>query len=329
MDQLRIVLAFLLIIIPVFGIAQIAEEEVPLDTIKTFRKYDILPAISFSPETQLTLGVIGYRYLDLTKKDTSTIRSFVNFLAIYTTANQTIIETNYDIFTDGNKWRFRGGILYNRFPDRNYGLGNDAGVLVKEFELDENGIQDSTLVNYERYSINRITFQPAVLREIRDHLYGGLIAEFEYQYRFRILADSFEILNQGNEILLLRDNITGFRAGLGYNLIWDSRDMILNPRTGSFIDFSNAFYGGYLGSDYNYITVTLDVRKFFNPIKNQTLALRGVANFRYTDGDVLPIRGLSKIGGSTFVRGYFAGTYQDNHLIGFETEYRIPFPSSP
>jgi hypothetical protein len=46
------------------------QENPPADTVKKdFRRFDFFPAISYAPETKLTLGVIGYYYLDLTKDD--------------------------------------------------------------------------------------------------------------------------------------------------------------------------------------------------------------------------------------------------------------------
>ena len=90
-----------------------AQEE---DTVKKFRKYDLLPAISFSPETGLTLGVIGYRYLRLGKTDPDTKTSTIDFVAVYTTKNQVIVESRYDIITDGSKFRFRGFVGYNLYP---------------------------------------------------------------------------------------------------------------------------------------------------------------------------------------------------------------------
>jgi outer membrane protein assembly factor BamA len=112
---------------------------------------------------------------------------------------------------------------------------------------------------------------------------------------------------------------------MGLNLVWDSRDNILNSLTGSYVYYSALFFGGYLGSDYNYITTMLDARKYFNPALNHTIALRGVLNFRYTDDISLPLRGLSRVGGGKFIRGYFGGTDQDNNMVAFETEYRLPF----
>ncbi|MEQ8424207.1 MAG: BamA/TamA family outer membrane protein, partial [Cyclobacteriaceae bacterium] len=112
---------------------------------------------------------------------------------------------------------------------------------------------------------------------------------------------------------------------LGLNLIWDTRDYILSSSSGSFINLNAIYYGNYLGSKYDYYTVSMDARTYLNPVGRQTLALRGLLNFRGTREESLPLRGLSKVGGSNLVRGYFSGTYQYNNLIALETEYRIPF----
>lgn len=49
-----------------------------------------------------------------------------------------------------------------------------------------------------------------------------------------------------------------------------------------------------------------------------------MGSFEFTEGQI-PIRALSRVGGHKFIRGYFRGTYQDNHMAAFETEYRLPF----
>jgi len=290
-----------------------------------FRRYDIFPAISYSPETKLTLGVIGYRYLDLSKSDPETIRSFINFLAIYTTANQTLVESVWDLFTDGNKKRIRGDLSFARFPNRNYGLGNDADVLLTEYTLNDQGIEDSVVRNYKRYSFMRVRFRPAFLWELKDNFYAGVLGGFEYVWNFEELADSLNIYNGEEEIQILEDRFLGLRSGLGLSLVWDTRDYLLNSTSGSYVIFNSLFFGPYVGSKYTYSSFSLDSRKYLNPISNHSIALRGVLNYRFTSDLSLPLRGLSQVGGSKFVRGYFEGTYQNNHMAAFETEYRIPF----
>ncbi|MEM6261615.1 MAG: BamA/TamA family outer membrane protein [Bacteroidota bacterium] len=283
--------------------------------------FDLLPAISYSPETQLTLGIIGYYYPTWGMDKPGTTQSNLNFLAVYTTARQLIFETNWEIFSAGNTWRYRGGAFYNRFPDRNYGLGNDAGLRVQEIEEG-----DTTTVNYLRFSVQRVTVRPVVVRRLAPNFYGGLQAEFETQYDYQEVPDQLGYPEGSDSVELASIPVMGTRMGIGINLLYDSRDNILNPLNGSYLEFSNHFFTDLLGSDFTYSSYRIDIRKFFNPIKNHTLALRAVGNWRFSpDDEQIPLRGLSRVGGRDFVRGYFFGTYQDNHVLAAEAEYRLPF----
>jgi outer membrane protein assembly factor BamA len=286
---------------------------------------DVFPAVSYTPETKLTLGVLGYLYPDLKTEDPETVQSYINFLALYTFANQLLLETNWEVFTDGNKMRYLGGMEFARYPNRNYGLGNDADARVVEYELFEGQAIDSTFNNYKRYSIMWFNFKLGALRELTNHLYGGGIVDVEHVWNFEELADRVSISQGKDEIDVLENNILGFRAGLGFNLIWDSRDYILSSTSGSFVDLSAIYYGSYLGSKYDYYTISMDARTYLNTVGRQTLALRGVVDLRGTDEESLPLRGLAKVGGSNLARGYFNGTFQYNNLIALEAEYRIPF----
>ncbi len=43
------------------------------------RRIDIFPAISYSPETKLTLGALGYWYPNFANNETGNVQSFINF----------------------------------------------------------------------------------------------------------------------------------------------------------------------------------------------------------------------------------------------------------
>ncbi len=289
-----------------------------------FRQFDIFPAISYSPETKLTIGVLGFRYLDLSTTEKTT-RSYINFLALYTTANQAIVESGWDLFTNGNRNRIRGSITFSRFPNRNYGLGNEADAIVTEYSIGSQGVEDSVLYNYKRYSLMRVRFEPALLWEIKENFYGGFLSDVEFVWNYEQLADSVHIRSGEEDITLLEQNTLGLRSGLGVNLVWDSRDYLLNCGKGSYLYLHAILYGPYLWSDYTYSSILLDTRKYLRGFSNHTLAVRGLLNFRFTNDETLPLRGLSRVGGSSFVRGYFQGTFQNNHVVGFQAEYRIPF----
>ena len=111
-----------------------------------------------------------------------------------------------------------------------------------------------------------------------------------------------------------------------FRSLYDSRDNILNPRRGAYLEFGNQFFGKYLGSDYTFNNYRFDLRKYFNPCKESYLSRSGgYGNLRYTKNEHgIPLRALSRVGGFDFIRGYFRGTFQDRHMLAFETEYRLP-----
>jgi len=308
-----------LIVLPAFSQSQGADSLPKSASPRDFKRLDIFPAISYSPETKLTLGAIGIFYLDFRKGDKTTPLSNVDFLAIYTLSKQVLVESRWEVFTHKRKWRTRGELLLQRYPDRNYGIGNDASVLL--VEVDKEGARDT--LNYLNFNSNRIKFSPAVLRKVRHNLYVGVQGDLEYLFKYKELPDQFYFLNADSA--RIRDvPVSGLRSGIGFQILYDNRDNLINPLKGTFIEFNDRHYAKWMGSDYTFSYYSLELRQYINPWRNHTLALRGLASMEFTD-DAVPLRALSRVGGHKFIRGYFRGTYQDHHLLSFETEYRLPF----
>ena len=283
-----------------------------------FNKLDIFPAISYSPETNLTLGAIGIKYFDFSKGTSLTPLSNLEFLAVYTLNKQIVVESRWELFMPENTWRIRGELFYNRYPDRNYGWGNHAGAQVVEVNRD--GIPDT--LNYLNFTSDRIKFSPVVLRKINPNLFFGIQYDMETLFNLNIIPEEYYLLNEDAQ-KITEMPVSGLRSGLGFQLLYDSRDYIMNPLKGSLFEVNWINYGAYFGSDYAFSSFYADVRKYINTFRNQTLALRGYGSFRWTNNEV-PMRALSRVGGHKFIRGYFKGTYQDYHMAAFETEYRMP-----
>lgn len=305
------------IILPVVGQNN---KPAQLDTFqkKEFKRLDIFPAISYSPETQLTLGVIGITYFDLSKGDLTTPISNLEFLGVYTLNKQIVFKSTWEMFSYKSKWRSRGEAILSHYPDRNYGMGNDANALV--VEVDQEGVKDT--VNYLSFSSNRIKFSPAVLRKIRPNLYFGLQYDMEYLFKMETIPDQYFFLNADSSHIQDMP-VDGLYSGIGFQLLFDTRDRVLNPLKGTMIEMNNLNYGKFVGSDYRFTRFSLDARQYLNTLKNQTLALRLVGSVALTE-DEIPMRALSRVGGNKFIRGYFKGTYQDYNMMAFEAEYRLP-----
>ncbi len=286
---------------------------------REFKRLDIFPAISYSPETKLTLGAIGIKYFDLSKDDLSTPISNLEFLGVYTLNKQIVVETRWEVFTRQRQWRTRGEAFFNRYPDRNYGIGNDAAVLVAK----QNDSGGADTVNYMFYTSDRIKVSPVVLRKIRPSLYAGVQYDMEYLFNMTIHTDQYVYL-QSDSVNIQRLPVAGVRSGIGFQVLYDNRERVITPLKGTVIELNNLNYGRFVGSDYQFTLLSVDARHYINTFKNQTLALRAVGAMEFTD-DQIPMRALPRVGGHKFIRGYFKGTYQDYNMLAFETEYRLPF----
>lgn len=194
---------------------------------REFQRLDVFPAIAYAPETRLTLGVIGTYNMDFYRDDPNTRLSNLTFLAAYTLNKQIVVEGYWDISTNGNKYRFSGETFFNRYPDRNYGLGNDASALVAAWNDDE----PTDTVNYLFFNSDRIKFAANALRLVGPNLYVGLNSDLEYLYRLRPIPDHYQYLNADSSSIINLP-VDGLRSGLGLQVLYDSRDFVLNPHAG-------------------------------------------------------------------------------------------------
>ncbi|NNC95360.1 MAG: BamA/TamA family outer membrane protein [Chitinophagales bacterium] len=317
---------FILLILPVIVgkslILNAQEDSIDLkhSTTRDFQRISVFPAISYTPETKITLGAIGYYFMDLSKGGKKSDLSNINFLIIYTTAKQVAIESKFELYFDSNNWRSRGEIFYNHYPDRNYGVGNDASVSIAEYRSGPENPPDT--INYLSVNTDRIKFSPTLLRLIKPNLYLGLQTDIEYIYNYRPLYKHKYL--DGDSTLISEFSANGLRSGIGLQMLFDSRDNILNPLKGYLVEFGSMHYGSVTLSDFSFNSYRIDARAYYNPVLNHTIALQTVFDFREGEGPYA-LRTLGRIGGRDFLRGYFQGTYQDLTLLGFQIEYRLPF----
>ncbi len=316
MKALRAIGGLLTLILSIDSLAQDSAALVQND--HSFRRWDVFPAISYAPETKLTLGVIGIRYFNFGKSVSTTPLSNMEFLAVYTLNEQILIESRWEFFLNESRWRTRGEVYYNRYPDRNYGIGNHAAARV--MEVDENNKRDT--LNYWNFNSDRVKFSPVVLRQLRPHLFAGLQYDLESLYGVKPIAKEYQFLNADAQTIATMP-VAGLRSGLGIQLLYDTRDYIMNPIHGSLFELNLINYGRYLGSDYSFTSFSADLRHYINTFQNHTLALHLYASEQWPANNV-PMRALSRVGGYKFVRGYFKGTYQDASMAAFEVEYRLP-----
>lgn len=126
----------------------------------------------------------------------------------------------------------------------------------------------------------------------------------------------------------------GWDNGLKIAAVYDSRDFAPNPKNGSIHDLSAAFYGTFLGGDFNHQRYTLSTRNFFTP-KNAdyfTLAVRGVYSVQkgdtpFFDQNILDFADDQKtgLGGYRTLRGYQQDRFVADVKVLANVETRFNF----
>ncbi len=300
---------FSFFVFPLFSSAQ--------DSLRTLRRpgnFVILPATAYTPETGFTVGAIADYFFDLGHGDEATRMSKISLVGVYTTKRQLFTSMSWKLFTPQERFIIDGELKFSNFTDRHYGTGNEIGE--KIYTLDQEKDQLDSL-NFLPYKYTFYFANLAVNMRLKKRWYFGLQMEYESALDFEPLGDS--TIYESAEII--PSESIGRRAGLGWKLSYDSRKNINNPLSGTFVQLDNWYFRKGFGGDQNYQLWSLDARHYFHTYKNQTLALRLL--LQHGSGEV-PYRGLYKVGGKSFIRGVFEGSYRDRQLLGFQTEYRLP-----
>jgi len=280
-----------------------------------------LPTFGNAPETGVQLGFDLVYFKDFAKGDSTSRMSKLFFWGFYTAKQQYSGYGIWQIYTPHEDFNFNGTFQTGYWVDRFYRIGNVPDAQVLEYRGD-----GSKMLNYANYSYTFTNVYGNFDRKIAPHLFGGFVLDYDVAGNNQFLADSVKVYDGPID---LRKN-DARRVGVGINLNYDTRDNSDNPKSGTYVQASAVNYKKIIGSDHNYHTFVVDADEYINTYKDHTLALRMVSEYRKAEGnDWIPIRGMSYNGGISVLRGYYAGTYRDNNLLAFETEYRMPIYIDP
>lgn len=259
----------------------------------------VLPLVYYTPETKWVFGAGAVGTFKLGNEDSDTYESQLTAGLAYSLRKQILTYASWRIFTPSNKDLFIGEIGWYRYVYYFYGIGNDV--------LDEN--QESYSAKYPR-----IRFDYA--RQLIPNLYLGVRYGFD-NYTIYDLNPDGQLVKTG-----LEGTQGGVVSGLGPLLVYDSRDNQLYPQTGNYAELSFQQYGSYIGSDFQYNRLLVDLRKLFSIKENQVIATNLYSEF--TSGSV-PFYSLANMGGNKRMRGLFEGKYRDRNSVILQGEYRWKF----
>ncbi|HNV76027.1 MAG TPA: BamA/TamA family outer membrane protein [Gemmatimonadaceae bacterium] len=258
-----------------------------------------LPVVGSAPETGFQYGATVLRMFRV-GRDTATRTSQQQLYAIFTAKSQARAWVQEDRWSEGNIWRVRGRLEYQRFPLPYYGVGDDT--------------PDS---NEEWYTSSGASGQLMVQRRLGTALYaGGAARVFDLAVRDREPGSA-----------LASGTVFGARGGTlvqaqGF-VAHDSRDHVLSPRAGHLMQLTVSTAGGAIGSRYDFTRYAVDLRRYWT-LGSRSHVVAAQLLGEATTGRA-PFDQLVQVGSDTALRGYTRGRYRDHDGMSAQVEYRSPF----
>jgi len=261
----------------------------------------ILPLLYYTPDTRWAAGFAGVYYFKIkpTLEHHTTPRvSYIQFLADYTQNQQLDTWSSWHIFTKDEKYLLKGDLRYRNFPDRFYGLGNDTKSSQEEL-----------------YSYQLFVLKTLQLKKIRPGFFLGFDYELRQEYNFEYSSSG--VLEKG----LIEGYKGGTGSAIGLVSIIDTRDNIINPYKGRFVELSTYFYSPLIRSTFSFQVINGIYQHYWKPKPKHVLAWQSKA--RFTFGEV-PFLDLSTLGNDDILRGYPKNRFRDQHFFATQLEYRFP-----
>ena len=270
----------------------------PADTNRFQPRIVMAPIVYYEPRTSFGFGV-GARLLFKPKNAGPEVRTSNIPIGIsYTLNNQVFFTSGYTIFFPEEKWLFRGNLNYIDFPQGFYGVGN--------FTTEEDRLE----ITYQRLLV-----EPLLLRRIKPGIFLGAGLRYDVFYGTELL-EATEDLPEGFD---LQDELGSTAVGGELAFSYDKRDNVINATQGLLIEFTQGFYGEFLGGTHDFRLSKFDLRSYRRLNPKQVVG--GQFFTRYAGGDS-PVQELSGLGGQELLRGYPEDRFRDRLAVFAQAEWR-------
>ena len=213
------------------------------------------------------------------------------------------------MYFNRNKLRVSARAIYRHSNEHYFGIGYAANRTMER----------STAVT--GYRSRRLDFTPEVEWRLgRSSAYLGVVANVGYES----LHDAGSYVAQTLEYAALggtasRSTLTEVGAGVDFSV--DTRDNMLVPRRGLTLDARVLFYAKALGSDFDYMRLTIDYRQYARTGADGGTIAWGVVSSNVLGGSV-PLNRHATVADGYVMRGYYGYQFRDKSVLKAHAEYR-------
>jgi len=284
--------AALLVLLLVTNVDAQSEQDSTVTHGVTFFGY---PYLFYTPETQLAFGAGGIMYFRTAKKPDLNLSSIL-LSGYYTINNQYSLTLTPELYFSRNKYIARGTFNFGKFLDKFYGYGSNSEEI------------DNPDYFTQNFGVN-LNFQA----DVSEYFEIGAIYDFLHT----------NVIDKKSNPFLHNDDILGSNggvsSGLGFKLVWDSRDFVYLPTNGGYYIFSVVYYKKAIGSDFEFNDYLLDLRRYFKLAQGHILTFQLYGNFAR---GFPPFYEMPRLGGSVTMRGFYEGRYRDRNYVAAQAEYK-------
>ena len=293
-----------------------------------------LPNVSYNPSNGLMAGATGSAGFYLGPEQTTRVSS-IGFNLVVTTRKQFIATVKLNTYTPDNRFFLQGDMRYLVYNASTWGLGTNSPDSIESQNIfvwqgaGIDNIEDGFLMSYNYLKIHEI-----LNYRVSPNKYLGL--GFHLDRYSGISDEALQIETLPYELTphYLYSRLHGFDtasytlSGLSLNLLYDSRDNLINAYNGYYFHLSYRYNPRFLGSSQASSSLWMEFRTYQSlsrDVPRHLLGFWAYGNFLVSGQQpYLTLMALGEDQRGRSGRGYIAGRYRGEDVIYAEMEYRFP-----
>ncbi|MDR0961295.1 MAG: outer membrane protein assembly factor [Mediterranea sp.] len=263
---------------------------------KTEKKFDVsfIGGPHYSSDTKFGIGLVAAGVYRTDRTDSILQPSNVSLYGDVTTVGFYLLGIRGNHLFPHDKYRLNYNLYFYSFPSLYWGNGYD------------NGVNDDNESAYKRFQSN---VEVDFMLRVAHNFYIGPRMTFEYIRGSKLQRPE---LWEG-----LRT--TTYSSGVGFSILYDSRDFIPNAYRGYYLRINQRFSPRFLGNKNAFSSSELTTSYYQQLWKGGVLASQFHTQLTYGN----PPWGLmATLGNSHSMRGYYEGRYRDKCAMDAQVELR-------
>lgn len=273
--------------------------------------YNILGGPSYSPDFGLLVGGSALMTFSTQPSDPALQRSVFPMAIAFMFDGGINLFSKPQLFFKHDRFRIFGKFSYKNTQENFYGVG---------YTTNRDYVRSDTTSQY-RYS--GVQINPWFLFRLgHSNFFAGPQIDIVYDHFTKpgkLLAQEQAYVQAGGGT----HGYKNFNSGLGFLLIYDSRDVPSNAYKGMYLNLAAIAYHKILGSERDFYRLELDYRQYKQVGKRKVLAW--TAQSKNVFGRNIPLTQYALTGTPFDLRGYYMGQYRDKSSHVVLAEYRQMF----